>query len=102
MSKDIAVRAVKTFWQSSIAYIVAAISTQLAGRMLLASGRVQECEICKATENLHVHHIDGDHNHNVLENLTWVCVKCHNLIKHPRERDANGRFVAENKLKEVM
>lgn len=31
MSKDIAVRAVKTFWQSSIAYIVAAISTQLAG-----------------------------------------------------------------------
>lgn len=71
-------------------------------RMLLASGRVQECEICKATENLHVHHIDGDHNHNVLENLTWVCVKCHNLIKHPRERDANGRFVAENKLKEVM
>lgn len=71
-------------------------------RMLLASGRKQECEICKATERLHVHHIDGDHGNNVLENLTWVCVKCHNLIKHPHERDKHGRFVANTKLKEVM
>ena len=64
-------------------------------RMLLASRRTQECEVCKATENLHVHHIDGDHKNNVLENLTWVCVKCHNLVKHPRERDENGRFVVK-------
>lgn len=64
-------------------------------RILLASGRKQECEVCKARENLHVHHIDGDHEHNVLENLTWVCVKCHNLVKHPRERDETGRFVAK-------
>ena len=64
-------------------------------KLLLASGRKQECEICKATENLHVHHIDGDHRHNVLENLTWVCVKCHNLEKHPRGRDKYGRFVAK-------
>lgn len=64
-------------------------------KMLLASGRKQECEICKTKENLHVHHIDGDHRHNVLENLTWVCAKCHNLVKHPRERDENGRFVAK-------
>ncbi len=71
-------------------------------KMLLASGRKQECEICKATESLHVHHIDGDHSNNVLENLTWVCVKCHNLIKHHRERDKNGRFVRKNILKEVM
>lgn len=31
MARDIAVRATKTFWQASIAYIVATISTQLAG-----------------------------------------------------------------------
>jgi hypothetical protein len=31
MSKDITIRAAKTFWQSSIAYIVATISTQMAG-----------------------------------------------------------------------
>ena len=71
-------------------------------KMLLASGRVQECEVCKATENLHVHHIDGDHSNNVLENLTWVCVKCHNLVKHPIVRDEKGRFVAKNNRREVM
>ena len=31
MKKDVAVRALKTFWQSAIAYLVATISTQMAG-----------------------------------------------------------------------
>lgn len=31
MAKDIAIRALKTFWQSSIAYLVATLSTQMAG-----------------------------------------------------------------------
>lgn len=31
MAKDVTSRAVKTFWQSSIAYVVATISTQMAG-----------------------------------------------------------------------
>ena len=31
MSKDIAIRALKTFWQSGIAYLVATFSTQMAG-----------------------------------------------------------------------
>ena len=31
MTKDIAIRAFKTFWQSAIAYIVATLSTQTAG-----------------------------------------------------------------------
>lgn len=29
--KDITIRALKTFWQSCLAYLVAAISTQMAG-----------------------------------------------------------------------
>jgi hypothetical protein len=61
-------------------------------KMLLASGRKQECEICKSTDNLCTHHIDGDHKNNVLENLTWVCYKCHNTIKHTHARDLSGRF----------
>lgn len=61
-------------------------------KMLLASGRKQECEVCKATGNLLVHHIDGNHKHNVLENLTWVCAKCHNVIKHKHPRDNRGRY----------
>ena len=31
MAKDIAIRSLKTFWQSSIAYLVATFSTQMAG-----------------------------------------------------------------------
>lgn len=31
MKKDIAIRALKTFWQASIAYLVATFGTQMAG-----------------------------------------------------------------------
>lgn len=31
MAKDVAIRAMKTFWQSSIAYLVATFSTQMSG-----------------------------------------------------------------------
>jgi hypothetical protein len=31
MGKDVAIRAMKTFWQSSIAYLVATFSTQMQG-----------------------------------------------------------------------
>ena len=31
MAKDVAVRSVKTFWQASLAYLVATLSTQIAG-----------------------------------------------------------------------
>lgn len=31
MAKDVAVRAMKTFWQSGIAYLVATFSTQMSG-----------------------------------------------------------------------
>ena len=31
MAKDVAVRSAKTFWQSAIAYLMATLSTQMAG-----------------------------------------------------------------------
>ena len=31
MAKDVAVRAAKTFWQAALAYLVATLSTQIAG-----------------------------------------------------------------------
>ena len=61
-------------------------------RILLASGRKQECEVCKSTDKLNVHHIDGNHRNNTLDNLTWVCYKCHNFVKHHHPRDDHGRF----------
>ena len=61
-------------------------------KILLASGRKQECEVCKTTDKLSVHHIDKNHKNNALDNLTWVCYKCHNVVKHPHPRDERGRF----------
>ena len=63
-------------------------------KMLLARGRKRECDVCKAASDLCVHHIDGNHDNNVLHNLMWVCYKCHNNIKHHHKRDENGRFVS--------
>lgn len=31
MARDVAIRAMKTFWQSSVAYLVATFSTQMSG-----------------------------------------------------------------------
>lgn len=61
-------------------------------RKLLASGRKVICEICGATENLHVHHKDKNHYNNDIKNLSWLCVKCHNTIAHKHNRDSRGRF----------
>ena len=33
MAKDVAIRAMKTFWQSGVAYLVATFSTQMSGWM---------------------------------------------------------------------
>ncbi len=54
------------------------------------------CEVCGrrvSGRNMHVHHKDKDRNNNDVSNLQIVCVRCHNLVLHPRERDAFGRFI---------
>lgn len=61
-------------------------------KILLASGRKQVCVNCGETENLYVHHIDGNHNNNIIENLVWVCPRCHNTILHENIRGSKGRF----------
>jgi hypothetical protein len=37
----------------------------------------RQCNRCPATDNLVVHHIDGVHTNNVLENLEVLCSPCH-------------------------
>lgn len=40
----------------------------------------EECKICGVTERIEVHHIDGDHGNNSVDNLLPVCRDCHNSI----------------------
>lgn len=62
-------------------------------KILLASGRKQVCEICETAENLQVHHRDKNHYNNNIDNLAWLCSKCHNTIAHKHLRDSQGRFI---------
>ena len=62
-------------------------------KMLLASGAEKKCKICGKTEKLHVHHLDGNHKNNNINNLVWLCTNCHYNIAHKYSRDDKGRLV---------
>lgn len=47
-------------------------------RCLEAKG--EECVFCTSTDEIEVHHIDGDHSNDSLENLIPVCAACHSTI----------------------
>lgn len=63
-------------------------------KILLAAGIKPICEICGSVEWLHVHHKDGNHKNNNINNLAWLCVNCHNTVAHKYERDEKGRFIS--------
>ena len=62
-------------------------------RILSASGKEKKCSICGTVDGLQVHHIDGNHKNNSIENLSWVCVHCHMTVAHEYIRDSRGRFL---------
>lgn len=39
-----------------------------------------KCEVCPSTNQLGIHHKDGNHYNNVLENLQVLCASCHSRI----------------------
>lgn len=78
-----------------------AFSGETYRKILLASGAEYKCAICGATERLHVHHCDGNHENNDVNNLVWLCCGCHNNIAHKYTRDTFGRFVG-SKINETM
>ena len=42
--------------------------------------------MCGSTQNLDIHHIDGDWQNNNLDNLMCLCRSCH--TKHERNKDS--------------
>lgn len=52
-------------------------SDSLKKRLIKAELKEAKCEICGDTECLELHHINGDHYDNRIENLQILCIKCH-------------------------
>jgi hypothetical protein len=56
---------------------------ELSARVMYASDR--QCCICRdGNLRTQIHHIDGDHSHNVFENLAVLCLDCHSQA-HSKE-----------------
>lgn len=62
-------------------------------RLIEAGIKEEKCEICGYTENLELHHINGDHYDNRLENLQILCPNCH--AKTDNFRNRNGKNTNE-------
>jgi len=39
-----------------------------------------KCAVCGSTENLHIHHIDGNRENNTAKNLILLCSSCHRRV----------------------
>ena len=51
--------------------------------VFLIENRPKVCEICGATNNVDIHHKDGNHHNNTYENLMLVCRSCHMKLHRP-------------------
>lgn len=44
---------------------------------IIAKTGERECIVCRASNNIQVHHIDGNHKNNSVENRIDLCARCH-------------------------
>jgi len=56
------------------------ISEQWYRKLMTKNNIPPICVGCGQTKNLVIHHIDGNHQNNVIENLEYRCAKCHSKI----------------------
>lgn len=72
------------------------VNSNYRDRCLEAKG--EQCKFCDSTQNVVVHHVDGDRDNNALENLIPVCRSCHNKIhgNNPELREWWEKLGIEN------
>ena len=58
-------------------------SSQSHSRMKAANTAAATCEICGATEDLQVHHVDENPRNNAPSNLRTLCRSCHRRCHSP-------------------
>ena len=83
-------------------------TNKLKKRLWKVGLKEQKCEICGYTENLELHHINGQPTDNRLKNLQILCPNCHaktenfrgKNISHRNHKPANDWFITEQEAKE--
>lgn len=59
--------------------------------ILDGAGVERRCVECGAMDDLCVHHIDGNHGNDSLDNLQWMCMSCHSRLHARIRREAAER-----------
>lgn len=63
-------------------------------KIYIRSGKEMICKLCNSEENIEIHHKDGDHYNNDINNLVALCRKCHHTTAHTMLRDEKGKIKA--------
>ena len=54
-------------------------------KILDEAGVERMCAKCGLTSGICTHHIDGDHNNNLINNLQWLCMSCHGKLHRQQQ-----------------
>ena len=69
-------------------------SGKLRVRLIKEGLKESKCEICGCTESLELHHINGNHQDNRLENLQILCANCHRKTNNFRGKGIRAHNAA--------
>lgn len=56
---------------------------------------------CNKPLKLEIHHIDGNHHNNSIENLTYICPNCHTQTSSYRNK-GTSRWLNEDQIKDFL
>ena len=71
-------------------------SGKLRARLIKEGLKESKCEICGCTESLELHHINGNHQDNRLENLQILCANCHRKTDNFRGKGIRAHKAASD------
>lgn len=78
-------------------------SSRLLERLIEAGYKEQKCECCGITNwmdkpiSFHLHHKDGNHDNNQLDNLQVLCPNCHSQTENFAGKNVNKKKKYKNK-----
>ena len=71
-------------------------SGKLRVRLIKEGLKENKCEVCGCAESLELHHINGNHQDNRLENLQILCANCHRKTNNFRGKGIRAHKAASD------